>query len=50
MINDKDIEQGLLDFRNLCSTLNISEYCENLSDVEILLLGLLHLESFVERE
>jgi len=50
MIDTEDVKRELLVFRNLCSELNISEYCENLSDAEILLLGLLQLESFVERE
>lgn len=50
MINTEDIERELLAFRNLCSELNIPEYCEKLSDTEILLLGLYQLESFVDRE
>lgn len=51
MINTEDIiKRELLAFRNLCRELNIPEYCEKLSDTEILLLGLYQLESFVDRE
>lgn len=49
MINTENVKRELLAFRNLCSELNIPEYCENLTDAEILLLGLLQLEDFVTR-